>query len=239
MGINTAAGTTLYIGTTATDPLTDTFTVVGQVSNIPEFGRIYNEVKFNPLSTRGTLKVKGSYDDGSLPVELAKDSADPGQVLLLAASNTDFDYNFKVVANDAIPATVNAAISITVANPGVVTWTAHGFAAGTAIKFTAGTLPTGLTLNTTYYVCSGATLLTNTFTVAATYAAAIAGTGITTTGWAGSGITGTTVPAGTIQNFKAKVLSYTTNYGTIDNVIMSKAGLSIKSGSLTEIPHLP
>jgi len=237
--LNTAAGTTLYIGTTLTDQTADTYTAVGNVSNIPEFGRAYNEVKFNPLSTRGTLKVKGSFDDGSVTVEMAKDASDAGQAAMLLARDQDFDYNFKIVANDAVPVTT-ATVTITIAAPGVISWAAHGFPAGTAVKFsTTGALPTGLTAGTTYFVCSGSTLLAGSFTVAATLAAALAGTGITTSGTQSGVHTGTSVPAATFQLFKAKVLSYTTGYGTIDSVVMAKAGLSIKSGSFTETAHLP
>lgn len=74
--------------------------------------------------------------------------------------------------------------SITVASPGVVTKVAHGLLAGDAIKFTAGTLPTGLSLNTTYYVLSSG-LTADDFQVALT----AGGTAIVTTGSAGSGVT--------------------------------------------------
>lgn len=239
MGISTSAGALIAIGTTATNPVGDTYVNIGQVSTIPEFGRVYNEIKFNPLSTRGTLKFKGSFDDGSIAVAMGKDLGDAGQAAVLVARDVDADYNFQVTANDALPVATNAAIAITVAAPGVVTWTAHGFPAGTAIKFTVGTLPTGLSLATTYFICAGATLLTNTFTVAATLAAALAGTGITTTGSPGSSITGVTVPAPTTLQMKAKVLSYTTKFDTLDNVVMSTMNLSIKSGSIVETVHLP
>lgn len=75
-------------------------------------------------------------------------------------------------------------VSITVGAPGVVTSTAHGLIAGDKIKFTVGTLPTGLALDTVYYVIATG-LTANDFEVALT----AGGTGITTTGSAGSGIT--------------------------------------------------
>jgi hypothetical protein len=72
--------------------------------------------------------------------------------------------------------TSSSTVTMTVAAPCVVTWTAHGKANGTAVVFTtAGALPTGLTVGTTYYVSGAAA---NTFNVAAT----IGGTAITTTG---------------------------------------------------------
>jgi hypothetical protein len=66
---------------------------------------------------------------------------------------------------------------MTIASPGVVTWTAHGLVTATPIVFTTtGALPTGLTTGTTYYVLT--VLDANTFTVSVT----VGGTVIATTG---------------------------------------------------------
>jgi hypothetical protein len=57
---------------------------------------------------------------------------------------------------------------VTIATPGVVTWTAHGLVAGDAVKFTTtGALPTGITAGTTYYVIA-AGLTADTFRISAT-----------------------------------------------------------------------
>lgn len=70
----------------------------------------------------------------------------------------------------------NAAVTITIAPPGVVTWTAHALADDTPIVFTTtGALPTGLTAGTTYYA---STVTQDTFNVRATPGGAL----ITTTG---------------------------------------------------------
>jgi hypothetical protein len=61
-----------------------------------------------------------------------------------------------------------ATITMTIASPAVVSWTAHGFSAGQAVQFlTTGALPTGLTIGTWYYVLA-AGLVTNAFEVSAT-----------------------------------------------------------------------
>ena len=74
-----------------------------------------------------------------------------------------------------------ATVTISQASPGVVTYTAHGLTAGAPLFFsTTGSLPTGLTAGTTYYVAS--VLGADTFTVASTPT----GSAINTTG-AGSG----------------------------------------------------
>lgn len=58
-------------------------------------------------------------------------------------------------------------VTITNANPGVVTWTAHGRNENDPVKFTTtGALPTGLALATTYYVVL-AGMTTDTFRVSA------------------------------------------------------------------------
>jgi hypothetical protein len=67
-------------------------------------------------------------------------------------------------------------VTITIASPGVVTWTAHGHSANEPIIITtSGALPTGLTAGTTYYVINPTT---NTFQLSATSG----GAAINTTG---------------------------------------------------------
>lgn len=58
-------------------------------------------------------------------------------------------------------------VTITIASPGVVTFTAHGLAPTDPVVFTTtGALPTGITAGTTYYVKT--VLTSNTFTITAT-----------------------------------------------------------------------
>ena len=69
-------------------------------------------------------------------------------------------------------------VTVTIASPAVVTWAAHGFLAGQAIRFTTtGALPTGIVASTWYYVIS-AGLATDTFRIAT----AIGGSAINTSG---------------------------------------------------------
>ncbi|MDO8771932.1 MAG: phage tail protein [Burkholderiaceae bacterium] len=61
-----------------------------------------------------------------------------------------------------------AVAAMTIATPGVVTWTAHGRSANDTVKFTTtGALPTGFVAGTTYYVV-GASITADTFTLSAT-----------------------------------------------------------------------
>lgn len=84
-----------------------------------------------------------------------------------------------------------ATVTITIAAPGVVTWTAHGLTGACPVVFTtSGSLPTGITSGTTYYVVPSS-ITTNTFQIATTVANALAGTSITTSGSQSGTQTGT------------------------------------------------
>jgi hypothetical protein len=144
MAVSTAAGTKLYIGTSETTPSPDDWLEVGEITNLGEFGRVYNEIKYTALGTRATQKFKGSYDEGSLSLDLGRAPSDVGQAAVVVALASDNSYNFKVTLNDAV----------------------------------------------------------------------------------------TTTPTTFI--FKARVLSYTTNAGSVDSVVMAKCQLSLVSGTLVE-----
>ncbi|HLH92062.1 MAG TPA: hypothetical protein VKX28_26820 [Xanthobacteraceae bacterium] len=81
----------------------------------------------------------------------------------------------------------SATVTISNASPGIISWTAHGLGVASSVSFTTtGSLPTGLSPSTNYYVCSGSTYQTNSFAVATSPANALAGTCINTSS-AGSG----------------------------------------------------
>ena len=108
MAWQTAAGATLAIATTAGAPTTvdaagyaaKTYTAVGEITNIGEFGREYALVTHQPLSTRGVKKGKGSFNNGTLNPTLALDSDDAGQILMKTALNSDESYAFLVTLQD-------------------------------------------------------------------------------------------------------------------------------------------
>lgn len=90
-------------------------------------------------------------------------------------------YKFDLSAIPSVDKTYTG-VTVTAATPAVVTSTAHGYNNDSRIVFTAGTLPTGLSLNTVYYVRGTAA---NTFNLSLT----AGGANINTTGVAGSGLT--------------------------------------------------
>jgi hypothetical protein len=72
---------------------------------------------------------------------------------------------------------IDSTVTISIAAPGVVTWANHGLSVNDTIRFTTtGALPTGLAINTTYFVKE--VLSANTFTVSST----AGGAAITTSG---------------------------------------------------------
>lgn len=85
---------------------------------------------------------------------------------------------------------LSATVTMTIASPCVVTWTAHGLDTGDPIKFTTtGALPTGLTAGTTYYVSK---IDANTFNVTASPGSA----NINTSGTQSGTHTGVSAPWG-------------------------------------------
>jgi len=95
---------------------------------------------------------------------------------------------FQTLSTDAVEALTSATVTISIATPGVVTWTAHGFATGQTVSFvTTGALPTGLTAGTKYYV-SATGNTTDTFQLATSYANAVAGTPVVNTSGTQSGV---------------------------------------------------
>jgi len=72
---------------------------------------------------------------------------------------------------------IEATVTISIAAPGVVTWAGHGLSVNDTIRFTTtGALPTGLAINTTFFVKE--VLSANTFTVSTS----AGGAAVTTSG---------------------------------------------------------
>lgn len=102
MAFDTAAGASLAISATlaATYDAAGygalTFTTVGEITAIGEFGKEFAVVTHNPLATRGTKKSKGSFNNGTLSPTMALDNTDAGQTLMKAALESDAPYAFRV-----------------------------------------------------------------------------------------------------------------------------------------------
>jgi hypothetical protein len=103
----TSAGIRLYVN--ATPPVTQnaanfkalSWDEVGEIENVGEFGKQYNLVTFNPLGDRKTFKRKGSYNNGQLALQMAKAPGDTGQAICIAALDEDSPVAFKVRFEEA------------------------------------------------------------------------------------------------------------------------------------------
>lgn len=102
----TSAGTKLYVSASAPATYNNTgfaaltWTEIGEVSEMGEFGRQYNLVTFNTLGDRRTVKRKGSYNDGTIACQMARVPDDAGQTILVTAVNSDSSYSIKIQLQD-------------------------------------------------------------------------------------------------------------------------------------------
>jgi hypothetical protein len=119
---------------------------------------------------------------------------------------------------------IASAVTISIAAPGVITWTDHGRSVNDTIRFTTtGALPTGLAINTTYYVKT--VLSANTFTVSTS-----AGGAAVTTSGTQSGTQTALVWYGT------PVVAVANTAATLASVVVP--GWSVGSGGEIEIDAL-
>lgn len=106
MPVRSSAGSTLSMsaGIPATFNVAGytalTWTAVGEITDLGEFGREFNLITHNPLGSRGTVKLKGSFNEGSISVSLALDTDDAGQILAKAAALSDNDYSVKIITQN-------------------------------------------------------------------------------------------------------------------------------------------
>lgn len=97
------------------------------------------------------------------------------RVALLADAG-DYDATHSTIDQVTNGTSGNAAVTMTIANPGVVTWNGHGLSDGDMVLMTTdGALPTGLAAGTVYFVVNSDT---NTFQLEAS----VGGGAIETTG---------------------------------------------------------
>lgn len=110
-------------------------------------------------------------------------------------------------------------VTMTIAAPCVVTWNGHGFANGTEIEFTTtGSLPSGLSTNTLYWVVNATT---NTFQ-------------ISSSGPNGSGLTATGTQSGTHTAIGGFLTTRASGSGTSELQLLN--GLYVNKNPITNGP---
>jgi len=114
MPINTGAGTRLYIGPRLAAALPKlkadaitllaaiTYTEVGELESIGDYGDTINDVTFSGLAAGRAQHLKGLADAGSSELSIGFDAGDAGQLALVEAfiDRSRFDYPIKVVYVD-------------------------------------------------------------------------------------------------------------------------------------------
>jgi hypothetical protein len=106
--INTAAGAKLLIATTPGIPANLaayqalTWTEVGEVEDLGEFGDESDSVSFTALADARTRKMKGPRDAGTMAIVVGDDMLDDGQIAMEAAEATNINWPFQIQLNDAI-----------------------------------------------------------------------------------------------------------------------------------------
>lgn len=176
------------------------------------------------LINRGRTTVqKGTRRSPAMENNFAVIAEDPGQIALYAAERSRYNYAFRIVRDDAPPATPKAA-TISIASPGVVTSAAHGWSIGQRVRFsTTGVLPSGIDAGTDYYVVG--TVNSSSFSVAATPG----GTAIETTGTQSGTHTVEAVNAGSERLFIGLVMSATEQGGQANTIKMLSATIAPNS----------
>jgi hypothetical protein len=170
-------------------------------------------------ATAGRNRLRVLYDTGTpatgddVQYGLMDFHSAGGRVLRFVNGTNSADTWHEIYSN----ATETATITVTIASPAVVTWTAHGLTAGQAVKFTStGALPTGLGAGVTYYILLNG-FTTNSFSVATTPN----GTAINTSGSQSGVHTGTQVAS--IASYRAA----STLAASVDLELLPKGTLGV------------
>lgn len=199
------AGSKIYIGlkvapkgeVTAADFVGQVWTEIGGWTSAGALGDTQEIITQSVINEGRVRQAKGTRSGGTMENTFVPDVNDAGQQAFNSAIEDCAPYAFKVEWGAACAS--EGVVTISVASPAVVTWAGgHGLEENSPIIFTpdSGTLPTGLTAGTVYYVKDVTS--PTTFTVSA----AAGGTAIDTT-LAGSAteITASAQPAGQTDLF--------------------------------------
>lgn len=128
-----------------------------------------------------------------------------------------------------------ATVTISIASPAVVSWTAHGHSIGDSLTFTTtGALPTGITAGTVYYIIT-AGFGANSFEISATSG----GSAVNTSGTQSGVHTATPNVSFALPTKYVDILSAYVNYNSIDtpvNILTKSQYHSIEKKTMTGVP---
>jgi hypothetical protein len=109
MAVNTAQGSKLYIGSEDANDSVDTqaeyeaqsWTEIGEVEDIGEFGDQWNTTEFAALADGRVRRFKTTKDAGTLNLVVGFSSGNAGQAAVKAAFASKNNYTVKITLNDA------------------------------------------------------------------------------------------------------------------------------------------
>lgn len=160
---------------------------IGGLLTLGDLGSEQAITEVELINEEWTRKSKGGRNGGTMSNVFIPDARDEGQAIFKAAIEDCRPYRFKVERGASC--SPESEVTISVADPAVITWDDHGLTGGDVVMFTTdGTLPTGITAGVVYYVLDSG-LTANTFQVSATDG----GTPVDTTA-AGTGVHTATAP---------------------------------------------
>lgn len=230
-GLYPVAGSKLYIGTRVTGKGTVTaadfagmqWTEVGGWANAGAVGDTQNLAEQDLINERRTRKAKTTLNGGTMENQFVPMALDSGQIKFKQAIDDCNPWAFKIEwGADCMP---TSDVTITIADPGVVSWTGHGLVAGQPVVFaTTGALPGGLVAGTVYYVVA-AGLSDDAFSVAAT----ADGAPIETTGTQNGTHTVSAPPAGMTDMFYALALPGARSGGGATSIHLRSWSLAVDS----------
>ena len=107
-GVATSAGSTFHIVAAGAAPATFDATgyaalawvAVGEITDLGEFGREYSLVTHQAIGSRSTQKFKGSFNEGTINLQLGLQTDDAGQIICKAASISDLAFSCKVTTQN-------------------------------------------------------------------------------------------------------------------------------------------
>lgn len=197
------AGSKIYIGSAVTakgtvsaaDFAGASWTEIDGWVNAGTLGDTQNVIEQPLINQKRVRKLKGTLNAGTMENQFVPLALDAGQIKFKEAIEDCRPYQFKI--EWGAECTPESEVTISIADPGVITWNDHGLSAGQPVVFsTTGSLPTGLTAGTIYYVVATG-LTANSFSVAAT----VNGTPIETSSTQSGTHTATAPPVGMTNLF--------------------------------------
>ncbi|WP_303763822.1 hypothetical protein [Sphingobium yanoikuyae] len=230
MVLQSVGGSKIYIGTRVALPadltvdLTDfaaqetEWLQIKGWTNAGALGDASEAITQNFIDADRTVTIGGTKNSAEQQNVFSPIPNDPGQKRLKEAVDSCANYAFKIEWGAGC--LTQGPVAISVASPAVITWPGgHGLEAGSPVVFTpgSGTLPTGLTAGTVYYVLPTG-LTAKTFQVSATPGgSAIA----TTAAGTATSITAAAQPVGMTDLFYGIALSKSKNGGEANTAQMA------------------